>query len=64
MSVEVSKSFSVVGGPGSPVAMETVGNWYRIIDEIEAVGMVPKLVHSRKAKLMLAMVNKTDRFDA
>lgn len=44
--------------------METVGNWYRIIDEIEAVGMVPKLVHSRKAKLMLAMVNKTDRLDA
>ncbi|KPJ80227.1 MAG: hypothetical protein AMS17_20820 [Spirochaetes bacterium DG_61] len=26
--------------------------------------MVPKLVHSRKAKLMLAMVNKTDKLDA
>jgi transposase len=50
--------------PGSPVAVETIGNWYWIIDEIEAAGMVPKLVHSRKAKLMLAMVNKTDKLDA
>jgi len=50
--------------PGSPVAVETIGNWYWIIDEIEAAGMVPKLVHSRKAKLMMAMVNKTDRLDA
>ena len=49
--------------PGSPVAVETIGNWYWIIDEIEAAGMVPKLVHSRKAKLMLAMVNKTDKLD-
>jgi transposase len=50
--------------PGSPVAVETIGNWYWIIDEIEAAGMVPKLVHARKAKLMLAMVNKTDKLDA
>jgi transposase len=49
---------------GSPVAVETIGNWYWIIDEIEEAGMVPKLVHSRKAKLMLAMVNKTDKLDA
>ncbi|MFW6105312.1 MAG: hypothetical protein ACOC7P_01880 [Chloroflexota bacterium] len=48
---------------GSPVAVETIGNWYWIIDEIEAAGMVPQLVHSRKAKLMLAMVNKTDKLD-
>ena len=50
--------------PGSAVAVETVGNWYWIVDEIEAAGMLPKLVHSRKAKMMLAMVNKTDRLDA
>jgi transposase len=50
--------------PGSPVAVETVGNWYWIIDEIEQAGMVPQLVHARKAKLMLAMVNKTDKLDA
>jgi transposase len=50
--------------PGSPVAVETIGNWYWIIEEIEAAGMIPKLVHSRKAKMMLAMVNKTDKLDA
>ncbi|MFQ5947121.1 MAG: IS110 family transposase [Anaerolineae bacterium] len=49
---------------GSPVAVETIGNWYWIVDEIEAAGCVPKLVHARKAKLMLGMVNKTDKLDA
>jgi transposase len=49
---------------GSPVAVETVGNWYWIVDEIEEAGMIPKLVHARKAKLMLSMVNKTDKLDA
>jgi hypothetical protein len=34
------------------VAVETVGNWYWIVDEIEAAGMVPHLVHARKAKLI------------
>jgi transposase len=49
---------------GSPVAVETVGNWYWIVDEIEKAGMQPRLVHARKAKLMMAMVNKTDKLDA
>jgi transposase len=49
---------------GSPVAVETIGNWYWIVDEIEAAGQVPQLVHARKAKLMLGMVNKTDKLDA
>lgn len=50
--------------PGSPVAVETVGNWYWIVDEIESAGMTPHLVHARKAKLMMGMLNKTDRLDA
>lgn len=50
--------------PGSTVAIETIGNWYWIIDEIEAGGMTPSLVHARKAKLMMGMINKTDRLDA
>jgi transposase len=50
--------------PGSPVAVETLGNWYWIIDEIEAAGMKPQLVHARKAKLMMGMINKTDKLDA
>ena len=49
---------------GSPVAVETVGNWYWIVGEIEEAGMVPKLVHAMRAKMMLASVNKTDRLDA
>ena len=50
--------------PGSPVAVETIGNWYWIVDEIESAGMRPQLVHARKAKLMLASSKKTDKLDA
>jgi transposase len=49
---------------GSAVAVETIGNWYWIIDEIEQAGMQPQLVHARKAKLMLGCINKTDKLDA
>jgi transposase len=48
---------------GSPVVIETVGNWYWMVDEIERAGMRPQLVQARKAKLMMAMVNKSDRLD-
>ena len=50
--------------PGSPVAVETVGNWYWIVGEIEEAGLEPRLVHAHRAKMMLASVNKTDRLDA
>jgi len=50
--------------PGSPVAVETIGNWYWITDEIEAAGMVPRLVNARRAKLMSGSINKTDKLDA
>jgi len=49
---------------GSSVAVETIGNWYWIVDEIERAEMLPKLVHARKAKLMLGSINKTDKLDA
>jgi len=49
--------------PGTPVAVETIGSWYWIVDEIEAAGMIPRLVHARKAKLMLGSINKTDKLD-
>jgi hypothetical protein len=48
---------------GSPVAVETIDNWYWIADEIEAAGMVPRLVHAGKAKGMSGSVNKTDKLD-
>jgi len=50
--------------PGSPVAIETIGNWYWIVDEIEQAGMSPQLVHARKAKMMFGCINKTDKLDA
>ena len=50
--------------PGSAVAVETIGNWYWIVDEIEEAGHVPKLVHARKAKLMMGSYNKNDKLDA
>jgi hypothetical protein len=29
------------------VAVETIGNWYWIVDEIEAAGCLPRLVHAQ-----------------
>lgn len=46
------------------VALETVGNYYWLVEEIEQAGKQPLLVHAHKAKLMLGSVNKTDRLDA
>lgn len=48
---------------GTPVAIEATGNWYWIVDEIERAGLEPKLVHPRKAKLMMGLINKTDKLD-
>jgi len=49
--------------PGSAVALEATGHWYWIVGEIEAVGLRPLLVHPRKAKLMMGLLNKTDKLD-
>ena len=50
--------------PGTAVAVEATGNWYWIVNEIEPVGLHPRLVHPRKAKLMMGLFNKTDKLDA
>src|SRR5207245_3165697 len=50
--------------PGTAVAVEATGNWYWIIEEIEQAGLQPRLVHPRKAKLMMGQINKTDKLDA
>jgi transposase len=50
--------------PGTPVAIEATANWYWITEEIEQAGCRPRLVHPRKAKLMMGQINKTDRLDA
>jgi transposase len=49
--------------PGSAVAVEATGNWYWIVGEIEQAGHQPPLVHPRKAKLMMGLLNKTDKLD-
>ena len=49
---------------GTPVALETVGNSYWIVDEIEQAGCVPQLAHAAKAKVIMGNINKTDKLDA
>jgi transposase len=49
--------------PGTPVAVESIGSWYWIINEIEQAGLEPRLVHPRKAKVMMGCINKTDKLD-
>src|SRR5438876_4476435 len=48
---------------GTDVAVEATGNWYWIVSEIEQAGLKPQLVHPRKAKLMMGLMNKTDKLD-
>lgn len=48
---------------GAPVAVETIGNCYWITNEIEAAGMVPRLVHAGEARAMSGSANKTDKLD-
>jgi transposase len=48
---------------GSLVAVETVGNWYWVVDEIESGGGKPQLVNARLAKLMMGNANKSDKLD-
>jgi transposase len=50
--------------PGSSIAVETVGNWYWMIDEMERAGHEPKLTNAGKAKLMMGQINKSDKLDA
>lgn len=50
--------------PGVAVAVETVGNWYWVVDEIEAGRGKPQLANARLAKLMMGSVNKSDKLDA
>lgn len=50
--------------PGSPIALESVGHWYWIVDEMERAGHLPLLAHAGKAKVMMGQINKTDKLDA
>src|SRR3972149_6523975 len=49
---------------GTPVALETVGNWYWIVDEIEVAGWVAVLARADKVEKTIADPKKTDKLDA
>lgn len=48
----------------SEIAVETIGSWYWIIDEMERAGHKPLLTNAGKAKKMMGQINKTDKLDA
>lgn len=50
--------------PDAPIALETSGHWYWMVDAIEQAGHSPRLTHARHAKLQMGLVNKTDKLDA
>lgn len=50
--------------PGSVIAVESTGNYYWLVDEMEKAGHAPSLVHAGKAKVMMGHINKTDKLDA
>lgn len=58
------RSFLETLPTGSCIAIESVGNWYWLVDEMEKAGHKPSLVHAGKAKLMMGNINKTDKLDA
>lgn len=61
---ELYRKYLTTLPPGSPIAIESVGNWYWMIEAMEQAGHKPILVHPRKAKLLMGLINKTDKLDA
>jgi transposase len=61
---ELYRKYLTTLPPGSPIAIESVGNWYWMIEAMEQAGHTPILVHPRKAKLLMGLINKTDKLDA
>jgi transposase len=49
---------------GSPIAVESSGHWYWLVDEIERAGHKPHLVNASEAKRRMGKPNKTDKLDA
>ncbi len=61
---EKYRSFLNTLPPASRIAIESIGNWYWMIDEMEKAGHKPSLVNPLKAKLIRGQGNKTDKLDA
>jgi len=58
------RSFLEMLPAASQVGIESTGNWYWLVDEMEKAGLKPSLVNPHKAKARLGEVNKTDKLDA
>ena len=61
---EAFRSYLLTLPKASEIAIETIGNWYWLVEEMEKAGHEPSLVHAAKAKLMMGQINKTDILDA
>ncbi len=48
---------------GACVAVAATFNWYWIVNEIERAEFKPLLVNPSKSRLMMGMINKTDKLD-
>lgn len=60
---EVMQRFLATLPTGSPIAVETMGSWYWLLDQMEHAGHQPVLTHAREAKKLMGL-NKTDKLDA
>ena len=49
---------------GALIALETVGNWYWMVEEMEKAGHLPFLTNAAKVKATMGKINKTDKLDA
>ena len=49
---------------GSFIALETVGNWYWMVEEMEKAGHFPFLTNAAKTKAKMGKINKTDKLDS
>ncbi len=61
---ELYKKYLTTLPPCSSIAIESVGNWYWMIEAMEKAGHNPILVNPKKAKLLMGNINKTDKLDA
>jgi transposase len=61
---ELYRKYLATLPPNSPIAIESLGNWYWMVDAMEKAGHNPILVNPKKAKLLMGNINKTDKLDA
>ena len=58
------RSYVATLPPGSPVALETSGNWYGLVRAMEEASLDPRLAHALEVKKRMPGRNKMDRLDA